>query len=398
LKKAWTITIISIFAGIAFALTMLKVAPTMGYIMGDYGINATQAGMLMTALGITSMIVSLPGGVIMQKIGPYAMAIVAILIAIAGNLVGIYTNSYNALLISRFIEGIGYGAVGLVVPAIIAAWFPAEKRGLPMAIWSLWVSIGMYVILNAANIITPKYGWKGNWWFVTITFVVVLIAFTLVVRMPKDIAGTLEGEPRQKPSISQGLKAPCAWCLGLAFLVFGFVNNVYTTFYPTFLSQQLGMTPEAANSANSAASVAMMVSGVLVGILLNRIPNKKHSGLLIIAMTAATAVCLIMFNLQTVTFVIPFVIILGIVFQWIPPVIFSVAPEASATPETMSISMGIIMMLMCIGGFTGSLIAGIFVDSYGWASVTIPCGVLAILGIASSIALKILMAKKYASE
>jgi predicted MFS family arabinose efflux permease len=396
MKKSWIISTISILMGIAFAISMFKVPPVMGAIMKEYAINVTQAGMLITAVGLTALIMSFPAGIIIQKVGIRLVAIFAMCFALAGNLLGIIASSYSILLVARFIEGVGYGCVGLIVPAIIAAWFPAEKRGLPMAIWSLWVSIGMLLILNISNVISPSFGWKGNWWFTTILFAVIFVLFVLIVKMPAG--GQVENEAQapagEKPSTMEGIKAPGAWLLGIIFTVYSFGYGAYSGFYPIYLKQSLGMDTAAANTATSVASITLIISGILIGFLLNKIPNTRHADLMVVA-TVVTGVLIVgQFCMPSTSFVIPFMLIFGLFMQGVPPIAFSMAPDASATPATMPITMGIIMLGMNIGGSFGTVICGAFVDSYGWSAIMIPLGVLAVIGIVCSLIFRQIMKKK----
>ncbi len=396
MKKAWTIGIVAILTGIIFSIGMFKVPPTMVLVMKEMNAGLGVAGLLMSMVGLASTVLALPGGAIMQKIGPKKLGLASIAFALVGNILGAVSQSMSMLLVSRLIEGIGFGMIGLVVPAIIAAWFPAEKRGLPMAIWTLWISIGMLAIFNVTNVIVPSFGWRGVWWFATILFVAAAIIFGLFIKLPEAGENPEMDTPAEKVSILEGFKAPGAWMLAIIFCVFGFGNGAFTGFYPTYLVKSLGMNMAVANSYSSVATVGMMIGGILMGIILNRIKNKNH-GIVMIACLIITGIFFyFQFKITSVAVVLPFMIAIGIVFQMIPPIIFTMAPDVATRVETIPATMGIIMVGQNLGGIFSTAVVGAVVERAGgvWDAATIPLVSAILVGLVAAVVLQRIVKNK----
>lgn len=55
----------------------------------------------------------------------------AIAIAFFGAIVGLIAPSFELLMFSRVIEGVGVGMISVVAPSAIAMWFPPEKEVCP---------------------------------------------------------------------------------------------------------------------------------------------------------------------------------------------------------------------------------------------------------------------------
>lgn len=398
--KAWFMAIITILTTVIFAAGLFKVAGTMMFIVGDLGISMTAAGMLMSANGIAATIISIPGSGIMQKIGPRRVVLIALGIIFAGNVAGALTASYGMLLATRFIEGIGFGLMGMAAPPIISALFPPEKRGLPMGIWTLWVSFGSMFILNVSNYVTPNYGWRGNWWLVAVLSVVFFIIFALTVKLPEgDKAAeqaAMEDMDKPKESLGKVLMTPGPWCLAVGFFAFAIANGSYAAFYPMYLQDSLGMDPAAANSVSSIANITMIIGGILTGFVLTRIPNKKHSTLYLGVWIIFTLVSVVQFNMPAVGMVIPFMMLYGIICQSIPPILLNLAPEAAATPTMLPIAMGVIMFGQSLGGILTNIICGRFVDIFGsWGALAIPIGICCVIATIAAGFMIPIMKKKY---
>jgi MFS family permease len=61
------------------------------------------------------------------------------------SVIGALSNYPGTFLFSRIIEGGGMGLIALMAPAVIAMWFPPQKQGSVMGIWTTWLPVG-YVI------------------------------------------------------------------------------------------------------------------------------------------------------------------------------------------------------------------------------------------------------------
>ena len=180
------------------------------------------------------------------------------------------------------------------------------------------------------------------------------------------------------------------------FFLFGYVNSAFSSYYPTYLSADLGLDVASANSITSIATAAMMVSGIVFGIVLNKVKVTKRPTILLVIAVLVGVCGLIMFNLPSVGMVIPFLIVFGLVLQTFPGTAYSVAPEAAASPATVAVTMGVMGIGQNFSGVFGTLITSLFVDNMGtWQSVTIPNAIFMVLGVVCAVALVRVMKKQY---
>lgn len=404
--RAWAAGLAAIFATLCFACSQFKVTSTMVYIMDDFGVSLATAGLLMTLSSVSVMLVSLPGGAILQRLGSRKTLLGIIALGVLFNVLGAVSASFVLLAASRFLEGLCLGMITIVTPAVIAQSFPAEKRGLPMAIFSLWVPSGMLCILNICNYVTPLYGWQSNWWVVAALLAVALVICSLLVKDPKaespdqeldaakesaeqggegkrleGVAGA-EGEPAAGGSLwLRGMKSLGPWCLGIVFFSYSVGLGAYNTYFPTYLTQTFGMEAAAANDVMSVSMAVMMVVGLLWGAVMNRVPNRYHGAMLVASTAIYCLAMVVQFNLPSVALAIPVVVFVGAASQLVAPLIYDVLPE-TVDPELVPVGMSITAFGCGLGTVLTTVICGVFVETFGtWTSLVAPLAIFGLIGL-----------------
>ncbi len=417
--RAWAAGLAAIFATLCFACSQFKVTSTMVYIMDDFGVSLATAGLLMTLSSVSVMLVSLPGGAILQRLGSRKTLLVIIALGVLFNVLGAVSSAFVLLAASRFLEGLCLGMITIVTPAVIAQSFPAEKRGLPMAIFSLWVPSGMLCILNICNFVTPLYGWQSNWWVVAALLAVALVICSLLVKDPKpelpdQAADTVqafaeEGGEGKRPEAAagaehapssggslwlRGMKSLGPWCLGIAFFSYSVGLGAYNTYFPTYLTQTFGMEAAAANDVMSVSMAVMMVVGLLWGAVMNRVPNRYHGAMLVASTAIYCLAMVVQFNLPSVSLAIPVVVFVGAASQLVAPLIYDVLPE-TVDPELVPVGMSIAAFGCGLGTVLTTVICGVFVETFGtWSSLVAPLAIFGLIGLLACVVVLRIQRKK----
>ncbi|WP_434510780.1 MFS transporter [Desulfitobacterium sp. AusDCA] len=393
--RAWLITIVVILAGIISSAGKYKLAGTMTTIIPALGITKADGGWLMSICSVMGIVLALPAGGIMVKTGPKKLGLVALGCGLIGNVIGSLSNGFSLLLFSRLIEGISIGLIGVVAPTIIAAWFPSEKRGLPMAIWSLWIGLGLLFILNATNYILPPFGWHGVWWFSTLLFLVITVLFALIVKMPESTGSASEKANAPKVPLSAGMKSPSTWAVAMVMLVLGFSVGTVQTYTPAYIQEALKVTKEVANTYTSVFALGNIFGGIAMGFVLNKVKNRS---LVLLVSTILVAIVMAFAFEFSLNSALIFMLVTGIIYQMVPASIFAVAPETASSPQTVGIAMGIIIIGQNVGAFFGPPKVGALVQAGGWHAAQFPLIVMGIVGIVAAILFYMLMKRKSAAN
>ena len=96
--------IIIVLSYLTAGFCQYRLQPILTYMMQGMQIDEGKAGVLVSALSILSIFLAVPFGVMMGKIGPRRTGIFAMILIIAGSLVGVFgTKSYTVMFLSQLV-------------------------------------------------------------------------------------------------------------------------------------------------------------------------------------------------------------------------------------------------------------------------------------------------------
>ena len=114
---------------------------------------------------IAAVVMALFGGALMDRFGARKVVSIALLVSIVGNIAGLFWTSDAGILVTRALEGCGYGAAMTAGPGIIAMWYEPKKRGLANGVGGANVGFAMMIVTLSATPIMENGNWTGMWVF-----------------------------------------------------------------------------------------------------------------------------------------------------------------------------------------------------------------------------------------
>mgnify|MGYP001765438182 CR=1 FL=1 len=366
---AWIILAVVFLASLAASLNQAKVPPVMPVLMERFNLSLTRAGMLMSIFAITGVILALPAGLIMQRLGIKVTALIAVGSLVVGSSLGALSNTPAVLLLSRFVEGIGMGLISVVAPAAITLWFAPQKRGTPMGIWATWVPLGISVMYILAPRIATAFGWQAIWWlsaaYSGLAFVLVLV----FLRAPADLTAPRQASGATPGNGSAPFKKICSnrdiWLLAGAFTLLVLTTIGPANYYPTFLSTERGYNMNGASFTASLGTLVMLVFTPLAGILFDRFKIRKAG----FTWPILAIACLVVLQFQLTGWLIPTVMILtGVIGGAAPTAIFAATPEIARKPELAGLGLSVITLGQNLGMFLGPILFGALVERMSWSA------------------------------
>jgi predicted MFS family arabinose efflux permease len=347
----------------------------------EFDVSLSQVGLLMSIFGLTGLILAIPAGIILQRRGLRFTGTVALGFVAIGAALGALSGSFPFMVFSRLVEGIGVALIVIVSPAAIAMRFPPEKSGGPIGIWSTATPVSGFFIMSLAPQLAPTIGWRGVWWLTSGIAVIALVIYWLFIRPTPGTGGPESGPPPADPSprLKITLRNKEIWLLAIALMIFSLMFLPLITYYPTYLSSELGFSKERAGFLIGLMGLATIPSAPLSGWISDVLGSRKW---------VAIAGFVFLSPLYALAFQVPegMVIIITILmgfFSIIVPVsIFAMVPEVMNDVKLAGIGMAVIILGQYAGMVIGPPIFAGLVESVGWvfaANSFAPLGIAGIL-------------------
>lgn len=163
----------------AFGLVASSLAPLVGLIESDLELSHAQMGAIMGAWQLVYIFSAIPGGILLDKLGPrWALAIGGLLIAASIFARGM-ANDFTELVVAAMLFGLGGPIVSAGAPTVVTANFSGSSRGMAMGIYLTGPAIGAIIALTLTHpVFLPMF--DGDWRGVMFLFAGGCLAAVLV--------------------------------------------------------------------------------------------------------------------------------------------------------------------------------------------------------------------------
>ncbi len=374
--------ILLLAAGILAGAQLGKIAPLVAWYRSDAGFSLVMVGWLAALIAVFVAVAALPAGWAIHRIGTRRATIFSFIVLAAGGITLALAGSPWLVLAARLVEGVGYLALVIAVPALLSDMSPPAWRGPVLAVWGGFVPIGFAVANFLAASVIPSAGEHAFLLWAVGLFVVFAIPAAFLLSSVQDFETLAAGE---KPSgaLVQSLTRD----IGLLALAFGFyvISSIgFFTFMPTFVAETGG------RFLISAGVIALLVPGgnVLAGLLLHGKDGRFATRLTAIGFLATVLFSVPAFSATSpaiATFCAGIVAIAGGV---VASALFAAIPYFVPRTGSVSIAIGLVAQAGGIGTLIGPPLAGWIIEGWSWPglgvflSLAAGFGILAILPLA----------------
>ena len=127
-KTRWPIVWIAFGAGIVAAIHIGKLPPALPDIRLALDAGLVTGGWIASMISCTGFALGLFAGTVADRIGQRQVLIAGLIAMTAGSLMGAFAQSGEAMLVSRFVEGLGFTAVTITGAGMITHVTAAGDR------------------------------------------------------------------------------------------------------------------------------------------------------------------------------------------------------------------------------------------------------------------------------
>ena len=386
--RAWAVLAVTYLASICAPLCQFKIPPLASWLFPAFhgALDAVSFGTLMSAISVIGVVLAFPAAFIARKVGLKNVILLSVACLGIGSAIGGISANLELLMVSRLLEGVGIGLIGVAAPSCVTIWFPRKMRGIALGIWTTWVPVGSVLAFNVVPALAIAGGWQLPFFAIAGVCVVAFVAFALVFTMPQGASADMGVEGSFKDSF-KCLKNRRIWILGAVFFLFSFATiGIMNTYYNTFLETQLGMDAQRAAFLSSLIMAISIVAAPVTGRISDKVSigHKYIVGIVMMVILLPTA--FFMFNSGSGAMTIMWVVIVlqgvggGMCGGSLRPMAPIIMPQTA-----MGATMGMAVMQFCqnMGSAIGSPLFGAVMSSVGWEVssliLQLPCYVLGLV-------------------
>ncbi|MEI3606007.1 MFS transporter [Pseudogracilibacillus sp. SE30717A] len=239
------------------ALVARSLAP-LGIIIGDdLQLTKSQIGMFPAALFLGQSLISIPAGLLTDKIGSRKMIFFIVLLLGCSFLIISISTSFILLLFLISIAGFAYGASHPATNRGILLWFSVKTRGTAMGLKQMGVTLGSALATIILLPIAKSLGWQSATFTAALILLVVGVLICSMYSEPRSI-GYVRNTNQTKPTsrkidfknIIQMLKHKGLILITFSAMLLSGSQMILNTFIILFAHEKIG--------------ISLLLSGVLL--------------------------------------------------------------------------------------------------------------------------------------
>lgn len=270
--------VIIILAFMVSGFCQYKLQTILTYIYELQGIDSAKGGLLLSQTSVLAIFITIPLGVLMNKIGARRMGLLGIAVVTLGSLLGtFFTKNYTMLMISQLIVGAGSAAISIVGPYIISVMFIPAMRGRANGWYITAGTIAQLLMYNIIPRIVTPTDITPAWWLTNIYGAVMFVIWFIFITdevAPKP-APHEPAAGEKKIGMLDALKDPKVLQIFVGMIFFMLSAVAVLSFTPSYLVQARGYDVKTAGSLVSVCAIVGAVSTAVGGTLSDLLKTRK---------------------------------------------------------------------------------------------------------------------------
>lgn len=369
----WPVTLLLVGAGLVSAVQLGKAPAALQAMQADLGLPLERAAWLLSAFGVVGALFGIAIGTATDRLGARRTLVAGLALQGAASAAGAAAQDAALLIASRLVEGVGFLAVIVAAPALIARVVPASRAAGPMAAWSTFMPAGMSLVLLASPWLLAA-GWRALWWVGS--GLALGYAALAAWRAPRDATQRSPSRGSALP-LHRTLLARGPLALLLLFMVYASAWFALFGLLPVVLDGGLAATPAQANMLTALAIASGGAGNLAGGALLARGMRPAWLVAGALGVCALLALSVAMESLGAwprYGLVVAFATVAGLV----PPALFAEAPAQAPHASTLGLTLGMMMQGNNLGLVAGPAAGAALAAAGGWPALA--AGVAAMAG------------------
>jgi MFS family permease len=193
------------FAQASASFGLLGVPTLAGFLQQDFGLSATDTGLLLTATYAAPLFALLFVGDLLDRKSERLIIGLGAAILFVALLLAAASGSFAALLVWLFIAGLGYTATQPGGSKSVSVWFRGDRLGLAMGVRQAGLPAGGAIAAAILPAVAAAWSWRAAFAAGAAAALAGGIAFALIYRRPLQDAGAAPKRTRLSFAVVAGL-------------------------------------------------------------------------------------------------------------------------------------------------------------------------------------------------
>lgn len=369
-------TLLGVLGFLSFASVYANVVivPVLVLIAGEFGTSTGTAGLVAAAYGVPGIVVAVVAGPYSDKFGRKWFLVGGTLLMGLATLLSATATSFEVLVLTRALAGMGASVIFPNVNATVGDIFPYRERGRAISTLIAMNTMASIVGLPIAGIVAEATSWRVSVAGVGLLAVLAAVAlvFLLDVRRPELDPGRARALYRQIAASPSAMAALASSLFGALFWF------TWGTFFIVFFQRTYDLSLGTASTVGLTLGVGVLIGSQVGGRVGDRI---GHRPIVAGAIVIAGALLFLQTNLHlpllaAAALNLLLAAVIGSRFASNNALLSEQVPEARGTMFAVSAS------LISLGMVLGPAIGGVLVDTFGFWALGIFCAGIAVCSAA----------------
>ncbi|MGD6852402.1 MAG: MFS transporter [Candidatus Bathyarchaeia archaeon] len=373
----WVIMLVAIFSTNIFTVAFQAVPPVLPQLMDQFSISAVQAGLLISIAVVPGLFLSLPSAWLFNRYHARRAGVLASFCIAVACFVTVLSNSFEWLLLGRFLLGIGGNIMHITTLGAVSQWFSRKELGKAMGILGASTPIVTIITYSAVSLAATSFSWQFPFY---ISFL--LAIFGLVV-----IAVAMKESPFcEEKVLATGVRNDYLNLSLWKVAIVGFCINVaassFSMWAPTLYTQFTNMQIVEASLLASLSILPTVLFNPFFGFLSDKMGKRR---LFIVLGPLLTTFSFVALAFGPVSAVFSSVLFMGIATTVASPIINAMPAEILGCRKA-GVGIGLIAVFGALSAVFAGVVIGYIVDVSSSLTVSL-LGMSAFSAVAFAVAL-----------
>lgn len=364
-RTPWELVGLLVAAGIVAAFHVGKVPPALPSIRAELGATLGQAGWLLSMVNLVTAAGGMAIALTADRLGHRRLVLLGTALSCVASFCAAFAPGIEALIASRFFEGLGFIAVVVAIPSLLLRLARPDDQRLAMAFWTTYMPAGAGAMMLISALVLPGTSWRIAWFVAAGASGSMLLAL-LVHAQPRR---ELDAQPvERRPVLHEMAEVATSGgplAIALCFGAYSCCWFAVVGFLPTLQIERLHLSTSTAAIVTALVTIVNVGGNLASGWLLRRGVARVT---VIVGAAVSMAFCAAGIFSDAIPDMMRLVLagLYSAVIGVVPGALFTAIPVHAPRPALAGAATGLLMQGSNLGALLGPPLTAGLVSSSGW--------------------------------